>query len=50
MAMECIWGWNQPEPGCNLVQLSCNAPEAFTGTVAKPHPQLNQVSPVSAET
>lgn len=50
MAMECFGGWNQPEPGRNLVQLSCGAPEAFTGTVAKPHPQLNQASPVCART
>lgn len=49
-AVECVWGLNQPEPGCSLIQLSCGAPEAPTGAVAKPHPRLNQVSPVSVGT
>lgn len=34
----CVWGLNQPEPDCNLIQLSPGAPGAPTGTVAKPHP------------
>lgn len=49
-AVECVWGLNQPEPDCNLIQLSSGAPEAPTGTVAKPHPWPNQVSPVSVGT
>lgn len=49
MAIDCVWGSNQPEPGCSHAQLKCGAPKAPTGTMAKPHPWLNQVSPVSAE-
>lgn len=50
MTMECIWSLNQPKPGCYLVQLRGGAPEAFVGMVAKPHPQLHQVTPVSGGT
>lgn len=40
--MECTRGSKGPEPGYALVRLSCSAPEAFMGTVAPPHPQLDQ--------
>lgn len=49
-AVECVWDLNQPDPDCSFVQHSSGAPEAPTGTVAKPHPWLNQVSPVRAGT
>ena len=45
-----VWGLNQPEPDCSLVRFGCGAPKAPKGTVAKPHPWLSRVSPVSVGT